>query len=129
MISFVTPLLHPRCRPAWRALLAVLVLVVAWFAFTPSTANELFDQADKVQHVLAFGCLAGAAALGWPAGRSTSLRVACALLFYGAFIEVVQSVIPGRDASWLDLAADAAGIATGLLAAQAARLSGGPKAG
>jgi VanZ family protein len=122
-------LLNPRHRPAWRWLLAMLVLVVAWFAFTPSTATELFDQADKVKHVLAFGCLAGTAALGWPAGRPSGLRIACALVLYGAFIEVVQSFIPGRDASWLDLAADAVGIAAGLLAAQAARLAGGHEKG
>ena len=129
MNAVITGLLHPRRRPAWRGLLAVLVLVVAWFAFTPSTATELFDQADKVKHVLAFGCLAGAAALGWPAGLSTGLRIACALLLYGAFIEVVQSFIPGRDASWLDLAADAVGIATGLLAVQTTRLASGHQTG
>jgi VanZ family protein len=125
----LTRLLSPRHRPAWRWLLAALVLVVAWFAFTPSAGTDPFVNADKVKHVLAFACLAGAAALGWPGSPSTGLRIAGALVFYGAFIEVVQSFIPGRDASWLDLAADAVGIAAGLLAVYAARLSAGRGAG
>jgi VanZ family protein len=37
------------------------------------------------------------------------------------FIEAVQMHLPARSAEWLDVAADSAGIALGLLAAATAR--------
>jgi VanZ family protein len=126
MSHAIARLLHPRHQPWWRALLVLLVLVVAGFAFTPSMASLPIEHVDKVQHVLAFGCMAGVAALGWPAWRSTALKIGAALLTYGVFIEVVQSFIPGRDASALDVLADGLGVAAGLLAAQAVRLFAAP---
>ena len=122
MNGIMLRVLSPRHQPAWRGLLAVLVLVVAWFAFSATTGTDAFEHADKVKHVLAFGIMASVASLGWAASRSTGLRIAGALVLYGAFIEVVQFFIPGRDASVLDLVADAVGVAAGLLAVRAARL-------
>lgn len=121
MHHFLSVLLLPRLRPAWRWLLAALVLLVAWFAFSPSAGIDAFEHVDKVKHVLAFGCLATVASLGWTATTTNRGRIALSLLLYGAFIELVQSAIPGRTASWLDLLADGAGIAGGLLAVQLAR--------
>ena len=114
-------LLLPRLRPAWRWLLAALVLVVAWFAFSPAVGTDAFEHLDKLKHVLAFGCLATVASLGWTATTTARCGIALSLLLYGAFIELVQSAIPSRTASWLDLLADGAGIAGGLLAVQLAR--------
>jgi VanZ family protein len=122
-------LLNPRHRTAWRRLLSLLVLVVAWFAFSSVTGSDPFEHVDKVKHVLAFGCLAVAASLGWAASRQTTFRIACALVLYGVFIEAVQFFIPGREASALDVAADAAGIAAGLLAVHAARRQAGRTTG
>lgn len=121
MSHAIARLLHPRHQPWWRALLVLLVLVVAGFAFTPSVASLPIEHVDKVQHVLAFSCMAGVASLGWPAWGSTALKIGAALLLYGVFIEVVQSFIPGRDASTLDVLADGAGVAAGLLTARAVR--------
>ena len=57
-------------------------------------------------------------AVTWALARSPSRRghwaIAAWLLLYGALIEIVQAYVPGRDASWLDLMADAVGIAAGL---------------
>ena len=117
----VAVLLSPRHRAAWRWLLVALVLVVAWFAFSPATGVDAFENVDKVKHVLAFGCLATTASLGWTATASARGSISLSLLLYGAFIEVVQSAIPGRSASWFDLVADAVGIAGGLLTVLLAR--------
>ena len=114
---------------AWRWLLAVLVVVVSWFAFSPSTGSDAFEHVDKFKHVLAFGCLATVAGLAWPVSRPTHFKIALALVLYGAFIEVVQSFIPSRDASWPDLLADAVGIAAGLLLLHVVRQAGWAKPG
>lgn len=107
-------LLHEiRYRPRWRALLVLLATISAVFAFSPGTdAPPAFTGVDKLQHLLAFGSMALAGALGFV----SRARVAAGLLGYGVFIEVVQRWVPGRDASADDVLADAAGIALGLLA-------------
>jgi VanZ family protein len=107
-------LMSPTAHPLWRIVLALLVAVVAWFAFFKAGKADFVPHLDKVQHLLAFGSMACAAALGWPAGPRAALGVLVGLLGYGAFIELVQSQLPYRMASWADLGADAVGIACGL---------------
>ncbi len=109
-------LLHqPRWRIHWRLLLAALVLVVACFAFVPRDGSEPgLDGVDKLEHLLAFGTLGASAMCALPAGLRAALAAATALLAYGGFIELVQTHIPGRTASWADLLADAAGVAIGV---------------
>lgn len=122
-------LLHsPRFRPHCRALLVLLCLVAGWFAFTPQPPPMPdFDGADKVNHLLAFGSMATAASLGWPAGPRARWGVGLGLLAYGGLIELVQSQIPSRTAAWDDLLADAVGIAGGLLLAALLRRRWPPK--
>ncbi|HEY8023240.1 MAG TPA: VanZ family protein [Burkholderiaceae bacterium] len=66
---------------------------------------------DKLLHFLAFGGLA------LLAGRIADTRIEllawlAGLLLAGALIEGLQSLIPGRNFCWRDIAANAAGIAT-----------------
>ncbi len=112
-------LLHEiRFRPRWRALLGLLAVIAAYFAFRPGPGvAPSFTGADKIEHLLAFGAMASAGALGFAAAG----RVAAGLLGYGVFIELVQLGIPGRDASGADVLADAAGIALGLALVAALR--------
>jgi VanZ family protein len=113
---------HARYRAHWRALLALLCAVAAWFAFTPGRPPPPgFYALDKLQHLLAFGAMATAGALGLQQGRAAALRVAAGLLAYGAFIEMVQSMLPTRTAAWDDLLADAVGVLGGLLLARLLR--------
>jgi VanZ family protein len=63
---------------------------------------------DKANHALAFFVLAVLGASAYP-GRL--LRVLAGLLAYGALIEVLQGLSGYRDAEWLDLVADAVGLA------------------
>ncbi len=100
----------------WRGLLLLMLAVVSWFAFSSVPFNDRGLPLDKVRHVAAFGALAWVAVQGFP--RWAAWRIAAALLAYGVFIELVQSQIPGRHASGLDVAADALGIVLGLMAAR-----------
>jgi VanZ family protein len=122
-------LLHEtRFRTHWRLLLASLVLVVAWFAFAPADGRDTgLEGMDKIEHLLAFGALGLTALCALPAGAWAGAASAAALLGYGGFIELVQRHIPGRTASWADLAADAVGVALGLWLAAALRRAWPPK--
>ena len=111
----------PRFHRHWRLLLAALLIVISWLAFTPHPPGLEFEDADKLQHVLAFGTLAAVATFAWRAGWRACCGVAFGLLLYGVFIELVQSFLPTRSADAADVAADCVGIAVGLLAAAALR--------
>ena len=121
-------LLHePRFQPAWRALLALLALLAAVFAFTPGDSAPTLGISDKVDHLMAFGSMAWAGTLAFRPGRRESLRLALALLGYGVFIELVQTQIPGRSCEFGDVVADGLGIVVGLaLAASIRRASKTP---
>ncbi len=115
-MPLVHHLLHARgLRRRWRWLLLLMLAITSWLAFMPSEPQiDTALQMDKLEHILAFAALAFVARLGGDS-RSPALREGLALLSYGLFIEVVQSWLPSRHADVLDLAADAAGIAVGLL--------------
>ncbi|MAB15311.1 MAG: hypothetical protein CMI59_15600 [Parvibaculum sp.] len=75
---------------------------------------SFFPGFDKVMHGGAFAALA--AIVPFAAARTGSRSVLFAgLLLVGAAIEVIQSSIPARSASFLDFSADALGIALGAL--------------
>ena len=93
-----------------RLVLLAAVGVITHLATTQQQYPVVRELSDKVSHFLAFYVLAllvdysfprtnlGIAKLGW-------------LIAYGMLIEVVQSFIPNRTASLIDLAADGMGIA------------------
>jgi VanZ family protein len=120
----IDALLHEsRFQRGWRCLLGLLAGITGWFALTPGVAGAPDPEGfDKFEHLLAFGSLALAAALAWPAGWRASLRASASLLAYGATVEVLQIWIPLRHADLHDLLADAIGIACGLLLAALLRL-------
>jgi VanZ family protein len=100
------------------ALTVALSAAVLYVAGAQPVAVGLFPAPwDKLAHLLTFAVVGMAAGLaggmrGW---RMVLCCVAGALLV-GAMDEVHQMFLPGRSASWSDLAADAAG---GLLGAAA----------
>lgn len=114
-MTYIPPLLHaPGPRLAWRGLLALLLVVVCYFAFAPRPPGLHFDNADKLQHIAAFICLSVCAALSLQPGHSRLLSAGLAMLAVGLLIEGVQFYIPERSADWQDVVADAVGIAAGL---------------
>lgn len=86
-------------------LVAVLVL-----ALLPAPPPMLSTGWDKSNHLLAFGTLTWLALRAFPQHLKSVLL---GLLAYGALIEILQSFTPTRSAEWLDLCADAVGIALG----------------
>ena len=76
-----------------------------------------FVHVDKWLHGIAFVVLAV-----WFAGQyqpRSYWRIAVGLLAFGVLIEACQRMVTYRSADWLDIAADAAGIAVGLVIALA----------
>lgn len=85
-----------------------VVIVIAWFAFTPAVPAGIERIWDKFQHVAAFVALAALLDLALPE-HGPGFKIALALA-YGLLIEAVQSLLPWRDASLPDLGADLIGI-------------------
>jgi VanZ family protein len=101
------------------AIVACAGLVVIAGA-TPIRDALPFD--DKMQHGIVWGVfgalLSVYARARWPRSSRTNRAIfafACAMAL-GALDELVQSVVPGRDADALDLIADAVGALAGIAA-------------
>lgn len=110
-----------RWRMAGLFLLAVVLLasMMPMFWLFPERQDFVswFVHVDKWMHGMAFVVLAV-----WFAGqyqRRSYWRIALGLLAFGMFIEACQRMVTYRSADWLDIAADAAGIAVGLAIALA----------
>ena len=95
-------------------LVAVAVLVVSLtLMIGPFGAIEASASvSDKVAHFVVFGLILWSFGVLFP--RLPRLWAALAAVALGGAVELVQGMV-GRDADWLDLAADAAGVATALL--------------
>ena len=105
----------------WRTASFLLLLAVLAATLLPAFWADRQDlvswflHADKWMHGLTFVVLAV-----WFAGQyrpRSYWRIAAGLLAFGALIEICQSTIAYRSAEWLDMAANAAGIAAGLAVA------------
>ena len=113
-------------RGFWRALFVASMVAALAFALRPLAPGQgpenWFAHSDKLFHVLFFAALWW---LGRRAGITPPFALALALLGFGAGIEWAQAVLTNtRQASVLDLLADAAGIAAGwTVAVGAARLA------
>ncbi len=100
-----------------RLLLALALLFATWALLSPQPPQPpVFNQMDKLWHLLTFFGLALLSDLAWPQ-RSFDASKYLPLALYGGLTEGLQYFVPGRELSALDLLADFAGIATyGLLA-------------
>lgn len=114
----------PPAARGWRALLWALVLGTCWMAFDPKPPAGLDSGHDKLGHAFAFFVLAACAARAHPAWGAW--RLFAAALAFGAFIELVQTQVPGRSAEWGDLLADAVGAVLGIAVAWLARRAAPP---
>jgi VanZ family protein len=97
-----------RIRPAFRLMLWVCVLAIAYLAFAP-IEHVPGAPSDKLNHFFAFSVLAWLADMAYPGRRLAPHRFTL-LLGYGLLIELIQGFLPYRELSPLDFAADAAGI-------------------
>jgi VanZ family protein len=107
-----------RHRRLWVALSAVIIAVIVYASLVPAISLPLPGYSDKAEHFVAYCGLAV-----WFTGlypRTRYWRVVAALLALGLGLEIAQGVMRlGRSAELLDMAANAAGVGTGLLLALA----------
>lgn len=106
-------------RRWWIASVLLLILVLAatmmpavWVFPTKREFLAWFVHVDKWLHGITFVFLAI-----WFGGlyrRQSYWRVAVGLIAFGVLIEACQRLVTYRSADWLDIAADAGGIAIGL---------------
>jgi len=94
----------------FRAALVAAVVLVFHLATTERAYPGVEQLHDKVSHILAFATLALLADFSFPASRFGPGKIV-PLLAYGVLIELVQYFLPYREASWLDVVGDGAGIA------------------
>jgi VanZ family protein len=92
-------------------LLAVVVLSVI-----PKEAIPSLGLPDVLAHMAAYAALALAGGIAFRRARSLFI-LAAGLLLLGASLELVQGLIPGRDASGYEFLANMVGIALGSVAA------------
>lgn len=83
----------------------VVLLGITWLAVMPSSASLPSAGNDKLNHILAFFCLALLVDYSFPSARFHYLKI-LSLIGYGAAIEIVQFFTPSRSCSMYDLLAD-----------------------
>ncbi|MEZ6088320.1 MAG: VanZ family protein [Pirellulaceae bacterium] len=105
--------------------LASIILIPYWVVLfigthTPSLRMPSFSNADKFYHFAAYAGLAFLMAWALPKHKhfaTRHLKVALLIcLFYGAFDEITQLLVQGRQADILDFVADLVGAVVGLAA-------------
>ena len=92
-----------------KILLVLAIGVILWLALHPSPPISGL-QLDKLNHLAAFFVLALLTEYAFPSATISALKLA-PLLGFGLLIEVLQYWVGYRYFEWLDVAADAAGIA------------------
>jgi hypothetical protein len=91
----------------FRILFVAALLVVAAGSLFPSPPAGLPEGSDKLQHLFAYLVLGW---LGRHAFSRSELIIMIFLVSFGTSIEIIQSYIPGRDMSLLDMASNTVGV-------------------
>ena len=106
----------PRYRGAWLTLGWAMALLVALGSLWPGAPQVAAGMSDKFLHFAAYAGLAFMFA--GVTGRAHWARVLVGLLLFGGAIEVMQEQLTAtRGGEWLDMAANAAGVAAGIFTA------------
>lgn len=98
--------------PLYRLMLFICTLSICYLAFSKGGVNVEIHHGDKISHLSAFFVLT------WLLRHAMQVKVwqqIVILMSFGLFIELVQSNLPSRSASYLDLLADLLGVLLFLL--------------
>jgi len=101
--------ISPKFQILRRGCFFLLMLVIYYLAFTSAQYQIQTTFSDKVNHAFAFFVLAFVQHIAYP--QSSLAKSFTFLLLYGISIEIVQSFLPYRDGSVLDLITDTVSIA------------------
>ncbi|MFZ2634054.1 MAG: VanZ family protein [Desulfosalsimonadaceae bacterium] len=93
----------------FRVCLAGALTAITFLAITALQFPAAGNVSDKLNHLLAFLVLAGLTDRSFPETEFGLLK-ALPLMGYGILIEYIQYLIPFREFSLLDMAADGAGL-------------------
>jgi len=89
----------------FRFLFFVMLGAILVIALLPNSMAVALFASDKLNHLLAFFVLSFSSRVLWP--RTNAILVFGLLAMYGGSIEIFQWALGfGRDADWLDFAAD-----------------------
>lgn len=101
----------------FRCAFALALIVVTALALNPAPDLPI-TLWDKASHALAYFFLAYLGDRSFPSltNRKPLLVVTLGLFAYGVVIEGLQSQIPSREASWLDMVANTSGLVLYVLA-------------
>ena len=108
-------------RPVRIAIAALAVYWVALFVMThvPVQVRLPGSNWDKVAHLIAYAGLGFLLACVFGRCDRSKVRLCAIVLglsvFYGAADELIQMLVPGRTADWMDWVADIAGSTIGLV--------------
>lgn len=106
----------PRYRGAWLSLGWGMALLIALGSLWPSVPDAAMQISDKLLHLAAYAGLAFMFA--GVVERRHWVRVLLGLLLFSAAIELAQELFTAtRSGEWLDMLANALGIAAGLCTA------------
>ena len=104
--------------PIFRAFFWLLLSTILIISQMPAADAPAVFADDKLNHILAFFTSSLMARLLW--ARTHAAILFGLLMLFGGGIELLQWAMGfGRDADWLDFAADIVAIAVGLLAGKA----------
>ncbi|QYJ77267.1 VanZ family protein [Shewanella sp. FJAT-52076] len=98
----------------FKIILVIALCITSYLVFSKPSYPQSIPHLDKVGH---FGTFFGLAWLTQLAFRPRWYIMLLALAAYAGLIEVIQSRLPYRSASWGDIAADLAGVAAFFLTA------------
>ena len=94
------------------SLLAFYAVFFAYLSIQPGGSLDESGLLDKLLHFIAYGAFALLAF--WMPAKTRVLVVYCvAILSYSVFLELLQSVIPGREMLAIDLVANTLGVIFG----------------
>ena len=94
----------------------IFLIAIEYLALTPAQIKLIENSWDKANHFIAFAALYVTLHFGFC--RLNLSTKAAILLAYGIQIEIMQSFVPNRYFSLLDVVADGIGIVFGILAAR-----------
>ncbi len=97
----------------WRQGAVALAIVFAVLSLLPREYAVSSGLGDKVEHIAAYALLTFLAVPGWKE-RTSPWVIGLIIIGYGGLLEILQSIAPGRDSSWLEIVANCLGVILGI---------------
>ena len=103
----------------WLAITLLVLVAVTILSLLPAPSLPPVPGTDKTHHFIAYAALTFSVALARP---KNWLLIACFFIAWSGAIEIIQPYV-NRYGEWLDLAANAGGVACGILLAKVVNLA------